>query len=115
MVEYVNMIIRNEDVQGREETFGTWQAALEKAIYDAENRNISWKEAKKHRVEIWMHETETDEMELYEVVPFVRKWNVDVLAWMDMDDVTDEVQFKVYPVDDRGERLWYEKAIIFDK
>lgn len=72
MVEYVNMIMRNEDVQGREETFGTWQAALEKAIYDAENRNISWKEAKKYRVEIWIHETETDEMELYEVVPFVR-------------------------------------------
>lgn len=29
MVEYVNMIMKNEDVQGREETFGTWQAALE--------------------------------------------------------------------------------------
>lgn len=146
MVEYVNMIIRNEDVQGREETFGTWQAALEKAIYDAENRNISWKEAKKYRVEIWIHETETDEMELYEVVPFVRKWKVeinlhtdtwqdfqaypdtreikarnardaasDVLAWMDMDDVIAGILFKVYPVDDRGEKVWYEKAVIFDK
>lgn len=146
MVEYVNIIMRNEDVQGREETFGTWQAALEKAIYDAENRNMSWKEAKKHRVEIWIHETETDEMELYEIIPFVRKWKVevnlntdtwkefeaypetckikarnardaasDVLTWMDMDDVPVGVQFKVYPVDDRGEKVWYEKAVIFDK
>lgn len=146
MVEYVNMIMRNEDIQGREETFGTWQAALEKAIYEAENRSMSWNEAKKYRVELWMHETETDGMELYEVVHFIRKWKVeinlntdvwkdfqaypetceikardamnaasDVLAWMDMDNVTNGVQFKVYPVDDRGEKVWYEKAVIFDK
>lgn len=147
MVEYVNMIMRNEDVQGGNEIFGTWKAALEKAFYDAENMNINWKEAKKYRVEIWKHETETDEMELYEVIPFIRKkWKVEinlhtdtwqdfqaypetceikartakdaasvVLAWIDMDDVTYGVQFKVYPVDDRGEKVWYEKAVLFDK
>ena len=146
MVEYVNMIMRNEDMQGREETFGTWKAALAKALYDAEHRNISWKEAKKYRVEIWIHETETDEMKLYEVIPFVRKWTVeanlhpntcddfqaypdtcnirarnardaasDVLARMDLDDIKADVQFKVYSVDDRGEKVWYEKAVIFDK
>ena len=146
MVEYANVIMRNEDAQGREETFGTWQAALKKALYDAEHRNISWNEAKKHRIELWMHETETDGVELYEIIPFVRKWDVeinlhmgtwqdfqaypdtreikarnakdaasDVLAWMDMDDVTDEVQFKVYPVDDQGEKVWYERAKLFDK
>lgn len=78
MVEYVNMIIRNEDVQGQEEKFGTWKAALDAALYEAENKRMTWPEAKKHKVEVWMHETETDEMELYEIVPFVRNWKVEV-------------------------------------
>lgn len=107
---------------------------------------MTWAEAKKHYVAIWARDTETKEMELYEIIPFVRKWKVevnlntdtwkefeaypetceiktrtakdaasDVLAWMDMDDVPVGIQFKVYPVDDRGEKVWYEKAVIFDK
>lgn len=76
MVEFVNMIMRNEDVQGKEEKFETWKAALEAALYEAEKRRMTWAEAKRHRVEIWVHNTETDEMNLYEVVPFVRNWEV---------------------------------------
>ena len=47
MVEYVNMIMRNEDMQGQEEKFGTWKASLEKALYEAEEMRMSWQEAKK--------------------------------------------------------------------
>lgn len=32
MVEYVNMIMRNEDVQGQEEKFGTWKDAPSNGI-----------------------------------------------------------------------------------
>lgn len=78
MVEFVNMIMRNEDVQGQEEKFGTWKDALDAALYEAENKRMSWAEAKKHKVEVWMHETETDEMEMLEDVPFVRIWNVEI-------------------------------------
>lgn len=53
MVEFVNMIIRNEDVQGQKEKFKTWKASLDAALFEAENKNISWAEAKRHRVEIW--------------------------------------------------------------
>ena len=52
MVEFVNMIMRNEDVQGQEEKFRTWKASLEKALFEAENKRMSWAEAKRHRVEI---------------------------------------------------------------
>lgn len=141
MVEFVNMIIRNEDVQGQEEKFGTLKDAINDALYEAENKRMTWPEAKKHRVEVWMHETETDEMELYEVVPFVRNWKVevklekdfhateetsaikartakdaasDVMALFNMDDLTEDAQFKVYPVDGYGERIAYAKPIIFD-
>ena len=76
--KYVNMIMRNEDVQGQEEKFGTWKDALKKALFEAENKRITWAEAKRHRVEIWLHDTESDEMELYEIVPFVRNWKIEV-------------------------------------
>lgn len=142
MVEYVNMIMRNEDVQGQEEKFGTWKNALDAALYEAENKRMSWAEAKRHRVEIWLHDTESDEMELYEIVPFVRNWKVevklekdfhateetsaikartakdaasDVMALFNMDDLTEGAQFKVYPVDGYGERIAYVKPVIFDK
>lgn len=146
MVEFVNMIMRNEDVQGREEKFGTWKASLEKALFEAENKRMSWAEAKRHRVEIWLHDTETDAMELYEIVPFVRNWKVevklgfggrkdfhateetsaikartakdaasDVISCFNMDDLTDEMEFRVYPVDGRGERVAYVNPVIFDK
>lgn len=141
MVEYVNMIMRNEDVQGQEEKFGTWKNALDAALYEAENKRMSWAEAKRHRVEIWLHDTESDEMELYEIVPFVRNWKVEVklekdfhateetnaikartakdaasdaMSRFDMDDLTDDTQFKVYPVDGYGERIAYVKPVIFD-
>nr|DAU29308.1 MAG TPA: hypothetical protein [Caudoviricetes sp.] len=39
---------------------------------------MSWTEAKRHRVEIWLYDTETDKMELYEIVPFIRTWKVKV-------------------------------------
>ena len=146
MVEYVNIIMRNEDAQGKEHKFKTWKDALEAAIYTAENRNMSWQEAKKHCIEIWSHDTETDEMELHEVIPFIRTWKAeinlntdtwqdfqaypeinkiksrtaidaarDVLAWLDMEDITDELQFKVYPVDGEGDRIEYVKPVIFNK
>lgn len=142
MVEYVNMIMRNEDVQGQEEKFETRKAAFEKALYEAENKSISWTEAKKHRVEIWLHDTESDAMELYEVIPFVRNWKVevklekdfhateetsaikartakdaasDVMCRFNMDDLTEGAQFKVYPVDGYGERIAYMKPVIFDR
>lgn len=141
MVEFVNMIIRNEDVQGQEEKFGTLKDAINDALYEAENKRMTWPEAKKHRVEVWMHETETDEMELYEVVPFVRNWKVevklekdfhateetsaikartakdaasDVMALFNMDDLTEDAQFKVYPVDGRGERIEWMQGATFD-
>lgn len=132
MVEYVNMIMRNEDVQGREEIFGTWKGALEKALYDTEHRNMSLEEAEKYRIEIWRRETETGEMKLYQIVPFVKKWEVEVnlhadmradfqtlvikarnareaannvMAHLGMSDVPEEnsVQFEVYLADDWGE------------
>ena len=142
MVEFVNMIIRNEDVQGQEEKFGTLKDAINDALYEAENKRMTWPEAKKHRVEVWMHETETDEMELYEVVPFVRNWKVevklekdfhateetskikartakdaasDVTALFNMDDLTEGAQFKVYPVNWYEERIVYVKPVIFDR
>ena len=87
MVEFVNMIIRNEDVQGQEEKFKTWKASLDAALYEAENKSISWAEAKRHRVEIWAHDMETDEMEMLEVVPFVRTWKVEVK--LNIDDWED--------------------------
>lgn len=87
MVEFVNMIIRNEDVQGQEEKFKTWKASLDAALFEAENKNISWAEAKRHRVEIWAHDMETDEMEMLEVVPFVRTWKVEVK--LNIDDWED--------------------------
>ena len=62
MVEYVNMIMRNEDVQGKEEKFGTWKASLDASLFEAENKRMTWAEAKRHRVEIWLHDTETDEL-----------------------------------------------------
>ena len=141
MVEYVNMIMRNEDVQGEEEKFGTFKDAINAALYEAENKRMTWPEAKRHKVEVWMHETETDKMELYEIVPFVRNWKVevklekdfyateetsaikartakdvasDVMALFNMDDLTEGAQFKVYPVDGYGERIAYVKPVIFD-
>ena len=39
----------------------------------------------------------------------------DVLAWLDMEDITDEIQFKVYPVDGEGDRIEYVKPVIFNK
>lgn len=146
MVEFVNMIMRNEDVQGQEEKFGTWEASLEKALFEAENKRMSWAEAKRHRVEIWLHDTESDEMELYEVIPFVRNWKVevklgfgewkdshateetsaikartakdaasDVMCRFNMDDLTDEAEFLVYPVDGYGEEVWYARGTKFYK
>lgn len=142
MVEYVNMIMRNEDVQGQEEKFGTWKASLDAALYEAENKRMSWAEAKRHRVEIWVHDTESDEMELYEVIPFVRNWKVevklekdfhateetsaikartakdaasDVMSWFNMDNLRNDAEFKVYPVDGRGERIEWMRGAIFDK
>lgn len=142
MVEFVNMIMRNEDVQGKEEKFGTWKAALDAALYEAENKRMSWVEAKRHRVDTWLHDTETDEMELYEIVPFIRNWKVevklekdfhateetsaikartakdtasDVMCRFNMDDLTDKAEFLVYPVDGYGERIAYVKPVIFDK
>lgn len=47
MVVYVNMVMRNEDAQGQEEKFGTWKASLDAALYEAENKRMSWAEAKK--------------------------------------------------------------------
>ena len=146
MVEYVNMIMRNEDMQGQEEKFGTWKASLEAALYEAENRRMTWAEAKKYRVEMWMHDTETDIMELYEVMPFIRDWKVkvklgfgewkdfrateetsrikartakdadgNVMASFNMDDLTDEAEFLVYPVNEYGEKVWYAKGEKFYK
>ena len=146
MVEYVNMIMRNEDVQGKEETFGTWKAALEAALYEAENRRMAWAEAKRYHVKLWMHDTESDIMELYEIIQFVRDWKVEiklkfcewkdshateetsrikartakdaannVMASFNMDDITDEAEFLVYPVDGYGEKVWYAKGEKFYK
>lgn len=142
MVEFVNMIMRNEDVQGQEEKFGTWKASLEKALFEAENKRISWAEAKRHRVEIWLHDTESDAMELYEIVPFIRNWKVeiklekdfhateetsrikartakdaasDVMCRFNMDDLTDEAEFLVYPVNEYGEKVWYARGTKFYK
>lgn len=41
MVEYVNMIMRNEDVQGQEEKFGTFKDAINAALYEAENKRMT--------------------------------------------------------------------------
>lgn len=38
----------------------------------------------------------------------------DVMALFNMDDLTEDAQFKVYPVDGYGERIAYAKPIIFD-
>lgn len=142
MVEFVNMIMRNEDVQGKEEKFGTWKAALDAALYEAENKRMSWAEAKRHRVDTWLHDTETDEMELYEIVPFIRNWKVEVklekdfhateetsrikartakdaasnvMCRFNMDDLTDETEFLVYPVNEYGEKVWYARETKFYK
>lgn len=142
MVEYVNMIMRNEDVQGKEKKFGTFKDAINAALYEAENKRMTWPEAKRHRVEIWIHDTESDEMELYEVIPFVRNWKVevklekdfhateetsaikartakdaasDVMSWFNMDNLRNDTEFKVYPVDGRGERIEWMRGAIFDK
>lgn len=146
MVEYVNMIMRNEDVQGQEEKFGTFKDAINAVLYEAENKRMTWAEAKRHRVEIWLHDTETDAMELYEIVPFVRNWKVevklgfgewkdshateetsaikartakdaanDVMALFNMDDLTDEAEFLVYPVNEYGEKVWYARGTKFYK
>ena len=88
----------------------------------------------------------TDGMELYEVIPFVRNWKVevklgfgewkdfrateetsrikartakdaagDVMVSFNMDDLTDEAEFLVYPVNEYGEKVWYAKGEKFYK
>lgn len=146
MVAYVNMVMRNEDSQGGEKMFDTFEEALKDAIWTAENANMTWQEAKKHRVEILKLEDDGGkiDIETEEVIPFVRVWKVetnlhtgtwqefqaypetseikarkaedaasDVMTWFDMDDVTAETEFKVYPVDQYGDRLDYAETETF--
>lgn len=136
MVEFVNMVMKNEDVQEGKKIFGTWKAALNEALDDTENEsiNMSLEEAERYRIEIWTRETKTGEMKLYQIVPFVKKWEVkvnlhadmradfqmfvikarsareavsNVKAHLGMSDVPEEdlVQFEVYLADDWGEYL----------
>lgn len=143
MKKYVNLTIRNEDVQGEGKVFPDYDSALRDAIWTAEKTVISWKEAKKHKVQIW-EVSESDNYELELDIPFVRIWKVetnlhidtwqdfqsypetseikarkaedaasDVMTWFDMDDVTPETEFKVYPVDGYGNRLDYAKIETF--
>ena len=78
MVEYVNMIMKNEYIQGQQEVFTTWKPALEKAIFVAENMVVNKKDVKRYQVEVWEHDIETDKMRLYEIIPFVRTWYVEI-------------------------------------
>lgn len=146
MVKYVNMIMRNEDQQGNVVMYDTLEEALKPAIWEAENMAMTWKEAKKHKIEIVKLEDDgkriDTETELE--IPFVRTWKVetnlhidtwqdfqsypetseikarkaedaasDVMTWFDMDDVTPETEFKVYPVDGYGDRLDYAEIETF--
>lgn len=146
MTKYINMIMRNEDPQGGEKMFNTFENALEDAIWTAENASMTWKEAKKHRIEIVKLEDngERIDTETELVIPFVRIWKVevnlhidnwqdfqaypetseikarkaedatsDVMTWFDMDDVTAETEFKVFPVDRYGDRLDYAEIETF--
>lgn len=39
----------------------------------------------------------------------------DAMALFNMDDLTDEAEFLVYPVDGYGKRITYVKPVIFDR
>lgn len=116
MTKYINMIMRNEDPQGGEKMFDTFEEALKDAIWMAENASMTWREAKKHRIEIVKLEDHGEQIdtETELVIPFVRIWKVEVNLhtdnWQDFQAYPETSEIKARKAEDAASDVmtWFD-------